>query len=347
MTVGNRYRRAALWLLRVGCILLLPSVLAACARPASLLRLDGETMGTTWSAQFADRPGLDRSAVLTAIQAELDRVIEQMSTWQPDSAISRYNIAPADTWHDIPDAFSEVLDAALTLARATDGSYDPTIGPLVDAWGFGAGRPIDAPPTDDVIAAAKGRVDWRRVRLDTSGKRLWQPGGVQLDLSSIAEGYAVDRMGRALEEQGIVDYLVEIGGELRARGQRPDELPWRIAVEQPEIDGTPTQIVPLRDASIATSGDYRKFFEYQGRRFSHAIDPHTGWPVDHGLASVTLVSADCMDAGATATALSVLGPERGYDYALGHGFAARFVVRHDTGLIVRDTPAFQALIAAE
>lgn len=340
-------RRMRLRMLRTGFVVSLLTVLAACTRPAPLLRLDGETMGTTWSAQFADRPGLDRSAVLAAIQTQLDQVIEQMSTWQPDSAISRYNAAPADTWHDLPDAFAEVLGAALALARATGGSYDPTIGPLVDAWGFGAGGPRSEPPDAEVIAAAKDRVGWQRLRLDAAAKRLWQPGGVRLDLSSIAEGYAVDRMGLALQDLGIGAYLVEIGGELRARGQRPDGLPWRIAIERPQIDGSPTSILPLRDASIATSGDYRKYFEYRGRRFSHAIDPHTGWPVDHGLAAVTVVAGDCMDAGSTATALSVLGPGRGYDHALRNAIAARFVIRQEGALSVRDTPAFQALIAAE
>lgn len=333
-------------MLRAGWLPVLLVLLVACARPAALLRLDGQTMGTTWSAQFADAPGLDRQAVRQAIQAELDQVIAQMSTWEPGSLISRYNTSPAGSWHDLPEAFAGVLEAALALAAATDGHYDPTVGPLVDAWGFGAGGARSEPPDAGTIAAARARVGWQRLRFEADGRRLLQPGGVQLDLSSIAEGHAVDRMGLALQALDINDYLVEIGGELRARGRRPDGRPWRVAVEQPDVDQTPTLVLALHNQSIATSGDYRKFFEYQGRRYSHSIDPHSGWPVQHGLAAVTVVADDCMHAGSTATALSVLGPERGYDHALRHEIAARLVLRDaDGGFTVRDTPAFQALVA--
>jgi thiamine biosynthesis lipoprotein len=329
--------------LRAGGLLVL-AIVSGCVQPPSLIRLDGQTMGTIWSAQFAERHDADREAILADIQTELDLVIDQMSTWMPDSVISRYNSAPADTWHVLPEAFAEVLTAALELADATDGSYDPTVGPLVEAWGFGpAGARIE-PPDRDTLAAARDRVGWYALHFERDTNRLWQPGGVQLDLSSIAEGYAVDRIGRALQRHGIHDYLVEIGGELRARGERPDGLPWRIAIEQPHADASPSLVLPLRDLAIATSGDYRKFFEFQGRRYSHTIDPHTGWPVDHGLAAVTVVASDCMVAGSTATALSVMGPDRGYDHALRHGIAARLVIRDGAGFAIRDTPAFQALV---
>lgn len=323
--------------------LLLALLLAACARPAGLVRLDGLTMGTTWSAQFAPQQDLDPRQVRAAIEAELDEVVAQMSTWRQDSDISRYNDAPAGSWHELPAAFAGVLAAALALAEASDGYYDPTVGPLVELWGFGASGPRSEPPAEDEIATARAQVGWQRLRFDP-GDRLLQPGGVRLDLSSIAEGYAVDRMGQALERLGSHDYLVEIGGELRARGRRPDGTPWRVAIEHPDTGAAPSVVLVLQDQAIATSGDYRRHFEHDGRRYGHAIDPHTGWPVAHGLAAVTVVAPDCMHAGSLASALSVLGPRRGMDFALRHGIAARMLVRGEEGdLQVLETPAFSAL----
>lgn len=329
---------------RLGLLLIACALLPGCKRVPDTLRLEGPTMGTTWSAQFADHASLDRNEALAAIQAELDEVVAQMSTWRADSFISRYNDADAGTWHALTEGFASVLEASLQLAAATDGYYDPTVGPLVDLWGFGARGVRAEPPAAADIESARARVGWQRLQFDPASRRLLQPGGLRLDLSSIAEGYAVDRMGLALEKLGVTGYLVEIGGELRARGSRPDGMPWRVAIEQPVSDA-PATVVALRDRSIATSGDYRKYFEFNGQRYSHAIDPHTGHPVQHGLAAVTVIAASCMEAGSTATALSVLGPERGFDHATRHDIAARMVIRDGQGgFAYRDTPAFTALV---
>ncbi|MFB9069077.1 FAD:protein FMN transferase [Pseudofulvimonas gallinarii] len=321
--------------------------MSGCGKSTEIVRLDGPTMGTTWSARFAAHRAIDREVVLQAIRTELEDVVVQMSTWRRDSLISRYNNAAAGTWHELPESFAIVLEAALALAAATGGHYDPTVGPLVDLWGFGPGGRRDKPPAAADIAAAKARVGWQRIQFEAGTRRLLQPGGLRLDLSSIAEGFAVDRMGEALERLGIDAYLVEIGGELRARGKRPDGMPWRVAIEQPDSGDVPVTVVPLQDLSIATSGDYRKFFEFAGRRYSHAIDPHTGYPVQHGLAAVTVSASTCMEAGSTATALSVLGPQRGFDYAVRNDIAARLVIRDGpSGFTVRETPAFTALVDA-
>lgn len=322
------------------CLALL---IAACGdRTVPWWWLDGQTMGTTWSVQLRAPDGLDRDLLLAELQAELDLVIAQLSPWQADSVISRYNGAPAGSWQALPEPFNGLLAQALALAQATDGAYDPTVGPLVALWGFGAAAPRSAPPDPDEIAAARARVGWQRLVHDRDNARLLQPGGVQLDLVSIAEGHAVDRLGEVLERHGVHHYLAEIGGELRARGTRPDGQPWRVALADP-LAGPPREIVPLRDASIATSGDYLAHFEHEGTRYGHAIDPHTGWPVRHGLASVTVVAEDSARAGALATALSVLGPERGLAFAQRHRIAALLLVRTETPdrLARRESPAWR------
>lgn len=332
----------------VRCLLLLFVVLAGCRGEESpWWRLDGQTMGTTWSVQARLPAGLDRAALAAALQAELDRVVGQLSTWRPDSDISRYNQAPAGTWHVLPEPFNGLLAQTLSLAQATDGAYDPTVGPLVALWGFGAAAPRDAPPAAAEIAEARGRVGWQRLVHEQETGRLLQPGGVQLDLVSIAEGHAVDRLGAVLEARGVRDYLAGIGGELRARGHRPDGRAWQVALADPD-GGAPPLMLALQDASIATSGDYHAHFLHQGVRYGHAIDPHTGWPVRHGLASVTVVADDSATAGALATALSVLGPERGLAFAGQRGIAALLLVRdgRSAGLQRIGTPEWRARMAA-
>jgi thiamine biosynthesis lipoprotein len=330
--------------------LALAVIASTCNRPPALTRLDGATMGTTWSALMADAAGQNRTTVRAALQGELDLVVGQMSTWEPDSDISRFNRAAADSWQPLPPAFAEVMTAALELAHQTDGAWDPTVGPLVQVWGFGAGPVRTSPPDADAIAAARARVGWRRLRFEPGGRGLLQPGGVELDLAAIAEGYAVDRLGRRLEQLGVHDYLVEIGGEVRARGLRPDGRPWRLALERPDAAGAGTgtgigRIIELAGLSAATSGDSRAFFEHDGRRYGHAIDTATGWPVRHGLAAVTVLAQDCIDAGSLASALSVLGPDRGAAFARERDIAALFLVRQGDTLLERPTPAFLRLIA--
>lgn len=314
--------------------------MSACTPSPAVHEIAGESMGTTWSVRYVARDPVDMSA---AIQAELDAVTAQMSTWEPTSAISRFNASPAGSVHALPDGLRTVLDAALALARETDGAYDPTVGPLVNLWGFGPDGARSEPPPAREIDAVRERVGFQRLRLEDD--RLRQPGGVYVDLSSIAKGYAVDRMAAALEAAGITDYLVEAGGELRARGHRPDGKRWRVAIERPDANGAAIQeIVELADVAIATSGDYRAHFESGGRRYSHTIDPRTGAPVQHGLVSVTVLDPACMRADALATALTVLGPDAGSAFAEMHGIAALFIEDRGGRLIERTTPAWDARV---
>lgn len=337
--------------LRLAGALLSLLSLAACNAPATLA-LHGRTMGTTWSATMVVPAGVDADGVEAGIQHELDRVVAQMSTYEEDSDLVRFNRAPAGSWHALPPEFFAVLEHALALAADTGGAYDPTVAPLVDLWGFGAaGRDHRIPPAAAIVAARE-RVGWQRIRLDPGTRRAYQPGGAWIDLSSIAKGFAADQAGRQLEGRGITDYLVEVGGELRARGRRADGRAWRVAIERPDAAPGAVELleqagppIVLRDMAIATSGDYRHAFEHDGRRYSHHIDPRSGWPVEHRIASVSTLARECMQADAVGTAIMVLGPEQGMAWAERRGLAVRLLVRMGDGMVERVSSAYAHGIA--
>ena len=314
---------------------------------AELHGLHGETMGTSWTVKLVLPPGIRLSKLRAAIEHELDIVIAQMSNWEADSDISRFNATSADSWHDLPIEFFTVLECALTIAAQSGGAYDPTVGRLVDLWGFGP-LPWKGAASADAIAEATRIIGWHRVRLDRDGRRALQPGGVQLDLSSIAKGFAVDQVAACLDRAGLTSHLVEIGGELRGTGVKPDGRPWWIALELPRDGGTAPipspAVVALHGLSIATSGDYRRFFEADGRRLAHTIDPRSGCPVVDAPASVTVLHHSCMQADALATALTVMGSRDGFSFACRHNLPALFVDRCDNGFKDLMTPAFAAML---
>lgn len=324
-----------------------PALLSPPPGRAPLYTLGGATMGTTWSVKLLLPRGVALGDARRAVETVLATVIEQMSQWEPGSDISRYNRAPAGSWHVLPEHFRRVLDRALNLAGDTDGAYDPTIGALVDLWGFGPGGPRAAIPKETSIAAAMDHLraagGWQRVLRD--GDRVLQPGAARLDFASIAKGYAVDLVSEGLRRLGIACHLVEIGGELRGEGVKRDLQPWWVALEEP-FPGAPETLVALHGLSVATSGDTRRYVERGGRRYGHTLDPRTGHPIADRLASVTVLAGDCMTADALATALSVLGPERGMDYAARRGIAARFLLRTEERPAELITPAF-ALMAED
>jgi thiamine biosynthesis lipoprotein len=320
----------------------LPAVMRLPPAGAAVQALGGPTMGTSWSAKFIAPPAAALDAVKAAVERVLAGIIAEMSTWVADSAIGRFNDAAAGSWFEPAADLRTVLDCALAVAAATGGAYDPTVGALVEAWGFGPPGPRDAPPDAAAIAAAAARCGFRRLERDNGG-RVLQPGGVRLDLSSIAKGFAVDRVALALERLGIADYLVEIGGELKGHGAKPDGSPWWVAIEN-ATSCADEIVVALHGLSIATSGDAQRAFEWQGRRLSHTLDPRTGWPVSDRLAAVTVLHRECMKADALATALTVLGPDEGMAYARARELAALFVVRGPSGVEQRMTDAFAAML---
>lgn len=310
-------------------------------------------MGTTWTVRCALPATADVSALPDIIQSQLDRVVTQMSTWEANSDLSRYNRAAPGTWHTFPAECFEVLRHALSMAEASNGAYDPTAGPLVNAWGFGPDRAPGERPDEATLTAARRRVGWQRVEIETTTRRVYQPGGIYLDFSAIAKGYGVDAVMQALNAHGITHALVEVGGELRGQGIKPDGQPWWVGLENPPASGDevrqlPETVVALHGLSVATSGDYRRFFlavDQNGSSVchSHTIDPRTGEPIHHGLAAVTVVHPVCMAADAISTALNVLGAAAGQRFAAEHGIAARFVQRDGAHLQEMLSPAFEAL----
>jgi thiamine biosynthesis lipoprotein len=331
---------------------LLVLLITACTATPPLTTLHGRTMGTTWSVKLVAPASVDAAVIERGIQAEVDRVVAQMSTYEVDSDLVRFNRAPAGTWQTLPPEFFAVLGHALMLAEDTDGAYDPTVAPLVDVWGFGPGSRGHRMPADDEIAAARAQVGFRRLKLDHENRRAYQPGGVRIDLSSIAKGFGTDQIARFLEREGVEHYLVDISGELRAHGRRPDGSDWHVAIEKPDaaagaVDSAEQveRVIALREMSIATSGDYRHAFEHDGRRYSHHIDPRSGWPVEHRIASVSTLASDCMQADAVGTVMMVLGPEQGMVWAEQRGLAVLLIVREGDALVERRSPAFTALLS--
>ena len=326
---------------------LVPQLTQPPARPigGAVLALAGETMGATWSVKLVAPPTANAEALTAMAQRELDTVVRQMSPWEPLSDLSRYNRAAAGSWTALPPAFAQVLRCALEIAEATDGAFDPTLGALVDLWGFGP-RPFSgAPPGARDIASAREAVGWRRLVLD--GDNLFQPGGLRLDLNGVAKGFAVDQVAAALDRAGARSYLVEVGGELRGTGAKPDGQPWWVELERPPTanDG-PRTLVALHDLSAATSGDYRRFFEHDGRRYAHTLDPATAAPVTHSTVSVTVLDQSCMRADAYATALTVMAPDAALAFAAAHGLAALILANGPRGLEERLSPALTAMLDA-
>lgn len=306
-------------------------------RGARVVTLAGESMGTTWRVTLVVGASDGVTRLRAAIEAELDGVIAQMSHWQPDSTLSRFNRAAAGSRVRLPDGLFFVLDVARQIAEASDGACDATRGELVDLWGFGpsdAWRDRDfAPPDAGTIAAALRRSGWQRLALDAGDGSACQPGGLRLDLSAIAKGHAVDRVAGRMAAEGIVSHLVEIGGELRGTGIKPDGQPWWVSLETPPdragqpLPASVETVIALCGLSVATSGDYHRRFEHEGRIHAHTIDPRTGRPVANDLAAVTVLDRDCIRADAWSTALMVLGDEAGLALASRHGIAARFARR--------------------
>jgi thiamine biosynthesis lipoprotein len=290
-------------------------------------------MGTTWRLRLAVPEDFDRAATLEAIEDRLEDILAQMSHWRADSVLGRFNRAPAGEWTSLPPDFAGVMSAALAIAEMTDAAFDPAIGAIVDLWGHGP-TPVEAPPTPNALAEARARSGWQRLTYDHENSRLLQPGGLRLDLSGIAKGYAVDALSALLRKRGCRHFLVEIGGELVGSGLRPDGDPWWVDLETPTVDVPPLRIA-LHQLAVATSGDY-----VRGR---HTIDPRSAVPVEHAMA-VSVLHRSAMLADAWATALSVLSVAAMREIAIRNDLTVRAL--HRTGDKVEEwlSPAFQRLI---
>jgi len=315
--------------------------LAACGTGAGRrMSLRGDTMGTTWSVTLADQPSeLDLHNLQARIAQALDRIDAQMSTWRPDSDLSRFNRSRSRCWQPASPELVAVVAAGLAAGRRSGGAFDVSVGPAVEDWGFGpTGR--RALPDDAAQARLRARIGYDRLEISLSRSALRKRlPDVALDLSGIAKGYAVDRLADLAVMAGAEDYLVEIGGEFRASGTGPDGGAWRLGIEKPLAGQIGIhRVLRLRSGALATSGDYRHWFEQDGERYMHIIDPRTGQPAASALASVSVVAATAMEADALATALMVLGPDAGWALARREGIAALFITRIGGGFADRSTP---------
>jgi len=311
--------------------------------------LGGHTMGTTWQIKLTASPGRDLHPLHAGIQAQLDAVVAQMSTWEAASNISVFNRAAADTAVPLPPLFAEVVDCALDIARRSNGAFDPTVGPLVALWGFGAQAHARRVPDAALLAATRARCGWQR--LTWQDGCLTQPGALEIDLSAIAKGFAVDLVSRWLRANGIAAALVEVGGELHGYGRKPDGQPWRVLVEAGADEEAalshPPRILALDDLAVATSGDRWHQFTQDGAHYSHTLDPRVGAPVGRAAAAVTVVARDAMHADGWATALTVMGAQEGLAFANAHALAARFVTRSAQGTEEHLSTAFAELLAQQ
>ena len=312
-----------------------------------MMTVSGPTMGTSYTVKLVGPSALTerQSEIKAAIESSLQSVNSSMSTYIKTSEISRFNTNTSTKPVEVSSGFLTVLDRALTISKASNGAFDATVGPLVNAWGFGPdGERKD--PSDDEIDALKSRTGMHLITIDPSARTVTkQQSDLAIDLSAIAKGYGVDEIARALDRLKIENYLVEIVGELRARGQSRKIRPWRVGIEKPVSDRRAIQeVIALDNQSMATSGDYRNYREVDGKRISHTIDPRTGRPIEHTLASVTVISADCAGADGWATALNVLGSEAGLKTAQNNKLAALFIIRQPDGTFKEEmTAAFKSI----
>lgn len=316
-------------------------ILAGCDN-RKLVEIHGETMGTTYSVKVVAK-GVDAAALKKQIDGELVHVNGLMSTYIPDSELSRFNASPVGQWFPVSPEMIKVLKLSERVYKLSGGSFDVTVGPLVNLWGFGPTPMRGDVPPDDAIAAAKARVGF--TKLSIGDDELRRDADIYVDLSAVAKGYGVDQVAALLDGDGYSNYLVEIGGELRARGKNERGTPWRVAIERPDVaDRVPFTALALHDEGIATSGDYRNYFEVDGKRYSHTIDPATGRPITHNLASVTVIAPTTAEADAFATAIDVMGPERGMALAEKQNLPVFVIIKGVDGFIEKHSSAFKAYL---
>jgi len=310
------------------------------------VELAGNTMGTQFSVKLAAGDAVNDAIWLEKdIKAALADVEQMMSTYLPGSEISQFNGSTSTDWQGVSEEFCLSVEEALSISTLTDGSFDITVGPLVNLWGFGPGDIIDEPPADEDISTLLESVGYEHLQADCAQPAIKKDiAELTLDMSAFGKGYATDRVAAVLDQADIENYLVEVGGELRLRGHSADSAKWAIGIEVPlPNQRRPHMILHVSDTAMATSGDYRNYFEAGGKRYSHTIDTRTGWPVTHSLASVTVIDDDGFRADALATALLVMGPDVGMELATRESMAVLFLVRIESGIKELSTPAFEQL----
>ena len=324
------------------CVFVLVIIaLYGCSNKPEVLTISGTKMGTSYQITvIADQ--LPPDDLEQQIEQLLAKVDNSMSTYKKDSEISQFNRLPVGQTMAISQEFAEVVKISRQIWQLSNGAFDPTIGPLVDLWGFGPDERHESIPSSKTIELTKAQIGFDSVVLDEY--KLSKTKAVSIDLSAVAKGYAVDRVADLLEMLALPDYLVEIGGEIRVSGFNADGVAWRIAMEQPQLFAEVDRVINITDIAVATSGDYRNYFEKDGVRYSHTIDPVTGRPIVHNLASVTVLTQSCAEADAWATAFSVLGVEQSLKLAEQLDIAAYMLVRENEQFVPRTSEAFNLFL---
>jgi len=325
------------------------ALLGGCPQQPTIetIHLSGPTMGTTWSVSLLSSSAeIDSEALEKKLQQRLDQINGLMSTYDPASEISRFNNQITDDWFPVAAETAEVIRLSRQISELTGGAFDISVGPLVELWGFGASARKEHIPTDQQVSELLARVGYGKLELrdEPLAIRKMIPL-LRIDLSAVAKGYAVDLLADLLKKQGINNFLLEIGGEIQSAGHRLDGTPWRIGIEKPldavrEVE----TILHLTGIGLATSGNYRNFYEEAGQRYSHTIDPVSGRPIRHKLASVTVLDPSCARADALATALMVLGEEQGRQLCEKNQIAAYFLIHEKDAILEYRSPAFLAFI---
>lgn len=317
-------------------------------RPETLLELSGPTMGTYYQVKVTNPPaGVTRESLQSGVDQVLREVNRRISTYDPESELSRFNRNGSTGWVEASRDLLSVVEEGLQTSEISHGAFDITVGPLVNLWGFGPDPKTDSIPSDEAIREAQARVGYQRLQLRTEPPALRKErGDMYVDLSALGEGYGADRVADYLTGRGVTDFMVAVAGAIRAQGHNAKGTPWAIAIEEPTPGKRAVhRIIQITDEGLSTSGDYRNYFERDGRRYSHEIDPRTGRPIEHRLASVTVIGENARRADALATALMVLGDEEGPAVAEAHGIAALFIVRNAEGFREEATAAFARYLA--
>jgi thiamine biosynthesis lipoprotein len=304
-------------------------LLVSCDGKEEFTSISGKTMGTTWSLRSAQAT----DSIGQLIQSHLDQREALLSHWQQDSDVTRFNDSRSTDWQPVPPELIQVVELARDIASKTDGALDITLAPLIDLWGFGAAGPAKAIPTEPHIAEAKTRCGWQHLhsRLDPPALKKDLPD-LRINVASVTEGFVIDELISRLQQQGLSDFILEVGGEVAALGHAPAGTPWRVGIQTPEAPpGDAFKTLPLTDLCIATSGNYRHRLASNGQSYSHLIDPRSGHPSTHPLTSVSVIHPSCALADGYATALMILGPERGRQIADKLGLRVLWITADESG----------------
>lgn len=342
----------------IGCGLLTAAALliagcdSATQQPSKqALVLEGKTMGTYWRASMAGVDTARAPELREKIQAQLDADDRELSTWKPDSALSRFNQSRSTSPWPVSEAMSDIVTMSLRIGEKTYGAMDITVGPLVNLWGFGPQKQPVETPTQQQIDTARAMTGLQHLRTINGADQQWLQKDLPdlyVDLSTVGEGYAADHLARLMEREGISRYLVSVGGAVTTRGLNAEGRAWRVAIQKPtDTENAAQAIVDLNGHGISTSGSYRNYYELDGKRISHVIDPTTGRPIQHKLVSATVIAPTALEADGWDTGLMVLGSEKAKEVALKEGLAVYLITKEDNGFSTWMSPQFKTFLLSE